>query len=429
MAKGRRARILLYFAVCSSLGELFTLCMHKRVLPIVFGTLVLDMVGTGMIFPIIPILFTDPNSHSFMLAGYSQAGQYFIAGLITALFGLMQFIAAPLLGELSDVYGRKKLLLIGVGVLAISQALFGFGIAVGSLALLLVSRTVAGLAGANFSIAQAVIADVTAPKDRAKNFGLIGAAFGIGFIFGPLLGGWIASVAQNAAAPFWFAAILGIVNLLFVSLFLPETRRVGSEVRRRFTLLRGFLNIRDAFRDRDARPVYLSSFLHMAGFSFLVSFMGVLLVVQFGFDEAGVGTYFGAIGAWVVVTQLFILRMLTRFYSEKTILRVSLLCLAAGVSTYPFLPSVAVVYLLMPLIAVPQGLTIANMQALVSKSVSAHKQGAALGINSSLIAFSQGVIPLIAGFGSGLFGVRLPFIAGGTLIAASWLVLFVWMRR
>lgn len=384
----------------------------------------LDMIGTGMVFPIVPILFTDPSSHSFMLQGYSVPWQYFIAGLVTALFGLMQFIAAPLLGELSDVYGRKKLLLLGVGVLAASQALFGFGITVGSLSIILISRTIAGLAGANFSIAQAAIADVSEPKDRAKNFGLIGAAFGVGFILGPVLGGWIAASAHNAAAPFWFASILGIVNVLFVSLLLPETRRVSESVRRRFTIFRGLLNIRAALNDRDARPVYLASFLYMAGFNFLPAFMGVLLVVNYGFNETGVGTFFALVGAWVVFTQAFVLRLLTRFYNERTILRVSLLMLALGILVNPYLPSALFIYLFIPFVAIPQGLSMANMQALVSKSVSPEKQGAALGINGSLIAFSQGIVPLIAGVGSGILGVQVPFLVGSFLIVISWIVLF-----
>jgi DHA1 family tetracycline resistance protein-like MFS transporter len=164
------------------------------------------MIGTGMVIPIIPILFTDPSSPSFMLPDTrSLAISY--CGLITALFGLMQFIASPILGELSDVYGRKRLLTLGVATLAIAQMLFGFGIGIASLALLLVSRAIAGLAGANFSIAQAAIADVSEPHERAKNFGLIGAAFGIGFILGPLLGGWIAHLTGHASSPFWFAGM------------------------------------------------------------------------------------------------------------------------------------------------------------------------------------------------------------------------------
>ena len=403
--------------------------MQKRILAVVFGTLLLDMIGTGMVFPIIPILFTDPSSPAFMLAGYSKGAQFLVAGLITSLFGLMQFIAAPILGELSDIYGRKKLLMLGVGILAISQLLFGVGIIIGSITVLLITRAIAGIAAANLSIAQATIADITEPKDRAKNFGLIGAAFGIGFILGPLLGGWIAALFQNAAAPFWFSSILGILNLLFVAFMLPETRKGIRETARKFHILKGIHNIRAALKDYDARPVYLTSFLYMSGFSFFVSFVGVLLVNRYGLTEAGIGTFFAFVGMCVVITQLFILRFLTKYYNEKQILRVSLLCVGGALFLYPFMPSITILYFLVPVLAIPQGLSMANIGSLVSRSVSAEKQGAALGINSSLVAFAQGVVPLVAGFGSGLIGIKAPFIAGSILVFSAWLNLFIFSKR
>jgi MFS transporter, DHA1 family, tetracycline resistance protein len=398
--------------------------MRAYVLPILFVTLMLDMIGTGMVFPIIPVLFTDPSSPAFILHGYSTQAQLFIAGLIVSLFGLMQFIAAPILGELSDLYGRKRLLALGVGVLALSQLLFGFGIQAASLGILLVSRMIAGIAGGNFAIAQAAIADVTEPKDRAKNFGLIGAAFGIGFIIGPVLSGWIAVWASNAAAPFWFAAGLGILNLLSVMLFLPETR-ARQKIEHSFNILKGIHNIRAAFIDHDARSVYAASFLYVSGFSFMTSFLGVLMVTKFGFSEAEVGTFFGVVGACVVVTQLFILRYVAARFTERQILRITLLLLAAGIAAYPFMPSGLFLFLLIPFVAVPQGLSMANMTALVSKSVSADKQGAALGINGSLLALAQGVIPLAAGLGSSVIGIAAPFIAGGAVVLAAWYTLFV----
>ena len=401
---------------------------QRRVFPILFATLLLDMIGTGMVFPIIPILFTDPTSTSFILHGYSTQGQLLIAGLVTSLFGLMQFIAAPILGELSDIYGRKKLLALGVGVLALSQLMFGFGVETVSLGLILFARMIAGLAGGNFAIAQAAIADVTEPKDRAKNFGLIGAAFGIGFIVGPVLSGWIVGLTANAAAPFWCAAALGLINLLSVTLFLPETRARSTAVHK-FTIFKGIHNIRAALLDHDARPVYLANFLLVAGFSFMTSFLGVLMVTQYGFSAAGVGTFFGVVGAWVVVTQAFILRIVTKHFSERQILRYSLLVLALGIGLYPFMPNAFFLYAIIPLVAVPQGLSMANMTSLVSKSVSGDRQGAALGINGSLLALAQGIIPLIAGIGSGFVGVAMPFIAGGLFVVVSWLTLFVFMTR
>ena len=402
--------------------------MRQNVLPVIFVTLLVDMIGVGMIIPVIPVIFTDPTSPSFLLQGFLTSEQYLMAGVVTALFGFMQFLAAPLLGELSDVYGRKRLLTVGVGVLALSQMLFGFGIETGLLWLLFVSRAVAGLAGANFSIAQAVIADVTEPKDRAKNFGLIGAAFGIGFILGPTLGGWVAHSFNDAAAPFWVATGLGIINVISVSLFLPETHR-NRRAKHNFHFLKGIQNIQAAWEDHDARPVYLSSFLYASGFAFFTSFIGILLVSRFGLSESAIGTYFGVIGVWIVVTQLFILRLLSRSFSERAILRYTLVFIALSIALYPFMPSIFYIYALMPLLAIPNGLTMANMTALVSKSVSADRQGAALGINGSLMALSQGTIPLLAGVFSGSFGVSASFLAGSSLVCMAWLILFVFMKR
>lgn len=397
--------------------------MQKKTLGILFVTLLLDMIGIGMILPIIPIIFTDPTSSSFLLSGYSVSQQYLLAGLLTALFGFMQFVGAPILGELSDVFGRKKLLTLGVGVLALSQLLFGFGVEIGSLWLLFVSRAVAGLAGANFSIAQASIADITEPKDRAKNFGLIGAAFGIGFILGPTLGGFLAHVFDSAAAPFWVASALGMGNMLSVSLFLPETHH-NRQAAHHFHFLKGIHNIMAAWKDRDVRPVYLSSFLYTSGFAFFTSFIGILLVSRFSQSEAGVGTFFGVVGAWIVITQLFILRVLTKKYSERSILWYALPLMAVALVLHPFMPTIGILYALIPIQSIPHGLIMANMGALVSKSVSPQKQGAALGINGSLMALSQGTIPLVAGVFSGLLGIAAPFLAGAILVCCAWGMLF-----
>lgn len=396
----------------------------KYILPILFVTLLLDVIGIGMVIPIIPIIFTDPSSPSFILDGYTPQMQIFIAGLITALFGFMQFLAAPLLGELSDVYGRKKILTLTIGVLALAQLLFGFGIEMGLLWLLFLSRIIAGLAGANFSIAQAVIADVSAPEERAKNFGLIGAAFGIGFVLGPVLSGWAASLTNDPALPFWIASGLGIVNLLFISFFLQETNH-NRVTKTRFTVLKGIQNIKTAFLDVDAKAVYMASLLFSIGFAFFTTFSGLLLVQKFGLSEAEIGTYFGVVGFWIIITQVFILRIVTGHYTERKILFVTLLLLFFSLGAFPFMKSILFVYVLIPFIAVPVGLSMANMTALISKGVSSTKQGAALGINSSLGAFAQGITPLISGIIGAFFGLAIPFILGAITVLSAWMVLFV----
>lgn len=404
--------------------------MHSRVILILFFTLLLDMIGFGMIIPIIPVLFTDASSPSFLLQGYSIASQYYFSGFIAALYGLMQFIAAPILGELSDVYGRKRLLIFGVAVLALSQIMFGFGVSVGSLAMIIVSRACGGLAGANFSVAQAAIADITEPKDRAKNFGLIGAAFGAGFILGPLIGGFIADMFPHlGAAPFLFAGVLGLVNVAMLALFLPETHHVRSE-RQTITLWKGVRNIRQALGDADARPVFTANFFYQVGFAFFTSFIGILLVSKFSFSASEIGVFFGIVGVWIMITQVIILRVLAKKYSERTILWVSLPLLAVGLASYPYTPSVAILYaLIIPVTAVTTGLINANITALISKGVSSKTQGTALGVNGSVMALAQSIAPLLSGLVGGLMGLFVPFLVGAACVFSAWGILFASRRN
>lgn len=394
---------------------------QTRVLPVLFLTLLLDMVGVGMLIPLIPSLFTDPTSSSFLLAGYTETEQYVVAGLITAIFGFMQFLAAPILGELSDIYGRKKLLVIGVGTLALAQLIFAAGIAFGSLLVLLLSRMLAGIAGANFSIAQATIADVTPPEKRAQNFGIIGAAFGVGFVIGPLLGGYLAGVTGNPATPFIFAGILGLINVVSISLFLQETHLVRSEVKK-VKLSSAWHNIKKAYQDRETRPLYAASFLTMLGFGFFTAFISIFLAARFKFIETDIGLYFGIVGVWIIFAQVVVVRLLSNKYKGKTILIWSLPLLSVVIFLHPFVSNTLFLYLLMPFMSISFALFNTSLPALVSQSVSKDQQGAALGINGSLQALSQAIAPLAAGVFSGILGLTTSFFIGGSLVLIAFLI-------
>ncbi len=398
---------------------------QPRVLPVLFATLLLDMIGFGMVIPILPILLTDPSSPAFLLDGYSQGMQFLMAGVLMALWGVTQFISAPIAGELSDRFGRKRLLIVGVGVLAASQVLFGIGVEIESIGLLFFARAIAGIAAGNAAIAQATIADVTAPQDRAKNFGLIGAAFGIGFILGPLLSGWIAGFTDDPAMPFWVAGALGTLNVLFVGLFLRETNTRAAAARTAFTIWKGARNIAAAVRDVDTRTLYAASFLYLLGFGFLPPFYGVFLVNELGFNATQVGMAFAAVGLCVTFAQLVVLRLLTTRFSERAILRVSMLTVAASMVVFSFMPTWWLVIALIPFTSIPQGLTMANMPALISRAVPRERQGVALGINGSLMALGAALAPAIGGVGAAVLDIHTPFVLGGACIFAAWAVLFL----
>src|SRR5262249_39749753 len=246
--------------------------------------------------------------------------------------------------------------------------------------------------------------------------------------FGPLLGGWIAHFSGSAAAPFWFAGCLGVINTLFITFMLKETH-YNRGVAARFNIFKGVQNIVTAFRDKQANSLYFSSFFYMSGFTFLTTFSSVYMVQRFGFSAGDLGTYSAVIGGFIVITQLFILPFVTKRANERSILNVTLVILAMAIAVFPFLPSVVWLYLIAPFVAIPQGLSIANMSALISKSVGADKQGAALGINGSLIALSGGIIPILAGVGSGIIGLNAPFVVGGMCVLWAWSILFFSKQR
>lgn len=344
-----------------------------------------------------------------------------MAGLITALFGFMQFVTAPILGELSDIWGRKKLLLLGVVILAASQFLFAGGVATASILLLLVSRVIGGIAGANFSIAQAVIADITPPEKRAQNFGIIGAAFGVGFILGPLLGGIIAGSTGNPAVPFIFAGLLGIINALSVTFFLPETHHERTR-RKQISVFKALHNIQAAFNDPEARPIYFVSFFVLLGFGFFTSFSAVFLANRFGYTESAIGTYFAVVGGWIIFSQLVVVRYFSRRYASRTLLTWSIPVLALVILSYPFIYHPGLLYLTMPLLAGAFGLISTALPALVSQGVTRDKQGAALGINGSLQALSQAVAPLVAGVVAGSCGLAAAFFMGTILVLVGYVI-------
>ena len=205
------------------MGKIF-----KSRLTIVIFTLFLDALGYGILIPIVPLLLTDSNSNFYLLGPeVSIKSGYILLGLITAIFPLMQFFSTSILGELSDKFGRKPILMYTLTGTFLSYALFAFGISIRNIPVLFIARAIAGITSGNLSVAQAAIADITKPEDRAKNFGLIGAAFGTGFIIGPFLGGKLSDPNLlpffNPTIPFYFASILALINSFSVRFNFSET--------------------------------------------------------------------------------------------------------------------------------------------------------------------------------------------------------------
>lgn len=401
-------------------------------LGVILFTVFVDMMGYGILIPIIPLVLADPASPFFLLnVNIGPQQGYILLGLLIATYSIMQFIAAPIIGQLSDRYGRRKLLILSLGGTCLSYILFAFALIIKNIPLLFLSRALDGITGGNISVAQAAIADITDPKHRVKNFGLIGAAFGIGFIFGPFLGGKLSDTTFvswfNAATPFWFAALLSLANVMSVVFFFPETLKKINETAK-IVWYKSVANIFRAFSIKNLRNLFATNFLFQFGFSFFISFAGVFLIKKFNFNQGNIGDFFAFFGLWIAFTQIVVTRKIASKAEERKVLRITLL--ASGISVFLyFVPNVWWgLYLVAPLFAIFNGLTQANMIGLISRSSGQEVQGEVLGLNSSIQALAQAIPPILSGYIAASFTPESPMLISGVIIIFSGL-LFIFLYR
>lgn len=388
----------------------------------IFFTVFLDLLGLGIIIPILPALLIDPIDGILPMT-YSFSTRTLIFGFLIASYPLAQFFGAPILGSLADQKGRKKILVLSLIGTVIGYAIFILGILTSNLFLLFLGRIVDGFTGGNISIAQSAIADVSTEETKSRNFGLIGMAFGLGFIIGPYIGGKLSdsSIVSwfSYATPFYLTILLAIINVFLVMFNFSETLVAKRAVK--VNLLTGFTNIKKAFTYKDLRVMFLVVFLLTVGFNFFTQFFQVFLFEKFKFTQSQVGDFFAYMGIWIAIAQGGVLRPLSKKFKPAKILSYSIVLLAIS---FPFLliPQERIwLYLIVPFIAIFQGLNQPNGTAIISNLVGREKQGEILGINQSISSLAQAVPPIIAGFVTAV-NINLPtwFAAVSTFLA--WLI-------
>ncbi len=396
----------------------------------IFVTVFLDMLGVGIIIPVIPALFFEPHSE-FFSPDVSREFRSVMYGLLIASFPVMQFFGAPMLGSLSDRFGRKPLLTLSLSGTMAGYLIFALAVDSGSLGLLFFSRMLPGFFGGNIAIVYSAIADVSDEKSRPKNFGLVGMTFGLGFIFGPTLGGLLADKTLvswfSAATPFWFTAILTFFNILLMQYRFKET----STTRRMTPLnpLQGIHNVVKSFGEPRLRVIFSVVLLTSLGFSFFNQFFSVYLIEKFSYSEKDIGFLFGWIGVFMVMTQGLLVRPLSKIAVPENIIRVSMLMLSLSVGMILLPDASWWFYLLNPLISISQGLTSPNLTTVVSMQAGPERMGEVLGINQSMLSMGQIIPPLIGGYLNTING-SLPLMAASSFILMGWAVfVFIFRKR
>jgi DHA1 family tetracycline resistance protein-like MFS transporter len=397
------------------------------ILPI-FLVVLIDMIGIGIIIPIIGPLFLSTNI--IFDSSVSFATRAVTLGLLIASYPMAQFFGAPLLGALSDKHGRKKILIISLAGTFLGYILFAVGILTHNLYILFFSRIIDGFTGGNITIAMASVADVSDEKTKVKRFGLVGLSFGLGMVIGPVIGGYLGSSDVvswfNFSTPFFFAAVLCLVNILLFIFNFKET--LHTKKHSEISLLTGFRHIKKAFEYTELRIMFIFVFLFAFGFSFYTQFFQVFLIEKFSYTAAQIGKIFGFMGLWIVLGQGFIVRPLSKRFYPQEILPISVLFVSIAIA-FMLLPSNASgLFFIIPIMAIANGLTLPNMNALISNLASKENQGEIMGVSQSIQSFAMAIPPLIAGAFAAIHYV-LPVIIGSVTIFMAWLVFVIFFKQ
>jgi MFS family permease len=357
---------------------------------VIFLTVFLDLVGFGILIPLLPLYAESLGASGLVVGG------------IMAIYSLMQFLFSPVWGRWSDRIGRRPLMLFGTVGASVAYSIFALGAGFqGSTALAIFfgARMLAGFCGANIAVAQAAIADVTPPELRSKRMALIGIAFGLGFIFGPAIGG-LSLKHLGLAGPGWVASGLCALNFVAAFFLLPETRKPGAESVKPRPRLEQWLA---TLRHPQIGMLTLVFFLSTFAFACFETTLGLLVSKNFNLDFkgqdagtiAGLFVFCGVIG---VLAQGGLIGRLLKIFGEGKLIALSLVLAGAGLGPLPFLHSWLPLYLALAVLSIGSSLTRPPVFGLISKLAHADEQGATLGVAQSAGSLARIAGPLFASF-------------------------------
>jgi MFS family permease len=376
-------------------------------MPVLFLIVFVDLVGFGLVIPLLPFY-----AERFAASPLQMT-------LLFAIYSLMSMVAGPFWGRLSDRVGRRPVLMTSMAVAALAYLWLAFADA---LWMLFAARAVAGICAGNIAAAQAYVADVTPPEGRARGMGMIGAAFGFGFIIGPVLGGVLAGddlATADLQTPALIAGGLSLAAFFGVLLLLPESRQAGV---RRPPGRGSAAALRGALAQPALARLFLVFFLVILAFSALETTFAWWAIAQFGWGPRPNGFVFFYVGLLSAVIQGGLIGPLTRRFGEERLMLCGLVLLALGLLLLPLAGGLEILVLAMTALAIGIGLTQPSVNSLISRHAAAERQGEVLGLAQSVSALSRVLGPLAAGVLFEAAGRNSPFLWGAALITGALLV-------
>ena len=376
-------------------------------LVIIFVTVFIDLLGFGIIIPLLPFYAESFGASALAI------------GLLGTSFSLMQFLFSPIWGRWSDRIGRKPIILVGLLGSCLSYVTLALA---NTLVLLFIARIVGGIAGANIPTAQAYIADITTPENRARGMGLVGAAFGLGFIFGPALGGLLSRFSPET--PMWCAAALCFANFVAAWFLLPESRVASVATKT--------LGRMEAFRQAIGKPTLLLVlflyFIVTMAFSGFEATFARFTQARFGYTAASIGFLFTFIGVIIAVVQGVLIGRVVKRVGERKVIPVAIAAIAISIGMLPFVWNVPTLLVSLGLLAMGMGFNNPSLSSLVSKLSHEDDQGGILGLASSVASLGRVVGPAWGGYMYDAFGMTTPYLSAAGLMFVAFLVSLIGLR-
>lgn len=397
----------------------------KLVLTAIFLTIFLDFFNLGLIYPIFSSLVFEGSGNLIPLDA-SEFYKNMIFGFLIAAFPFGQFLGAPILGQLSDHHGRRKLLIISLFGTVFTLLICAVGVSSLSLVTLLLGRFMGGLMAGNMTLAYASLADFSSSEEKVRNFALIPLATGVGFAFGPYVAGILANPETSALAgpalPFFVASLFSLVNLFVVMWKFPETLHPSTQKAVVTSYFSGFGNLSKIFQKSPIRPYLCVLFLMISSNFLFVQFAGPFAIERFHISVTEVGYLYATIGISVALGHLFLTRRLANYFAPETSLLWSLLCLAASLVALIAAQTIFMLHAISFAIMLACAVGYTNSMALVSNQADKEQQGEVMGIAVSIQSCSEFLPAILVGFVTA-FSENLSILAAASCALASYLIL------
>lgn len=390
---------------------------NRSALTLIFITVFIDLLGFGILIPILP-------SFAVNVLGIDEAA----IGIAIASYSFIQFLFNPILGKISDKYGRRPVIIACLFLNALGYIVFAF---TNSFLLLLVSRIIAGIGGSSIGVAQAYIADVTTRENRSKGMGLIGAAFGLGFVFGPLVGGLLSGFGYPITG--FAAAAFSLSAFILTIFYLPESLKLDEQnLDKQKSLKRKLIDLaamKKVLHNPGLAILIFLFFVLTFSFANIYGTFALLGLKVYGFTDMQNGYMFGIVGLSSAIVQGGLIGKINKLMSKKYILIVALFLIMITLSLIPFAGSFLGLAIVSMFLSYGTGTFQPTVLSLISEVTSDAEQGITLGLNQSLASFARVLGPLWGGFTFEYLGYAFPFLTGGAFTLLIFLLTVFYLPK